>query len=76
MTNPLARVAMKNLSDFKPVGKPKTTGKTNNNKNAEIGGNEENLIKNLINGEIQAEGIQGKQVFTLEELANKMKNNY
>lgn len=76
MTNPLSRVAMKNLIDFKPVVTTRTTGKINDTSNKKIGGDEESLIKSLINGEVKAEGVGAKQVVSLEELANKIKNNY
>lgn len=77
MTNPLARVAMKNLSDFKPVAKSNTTNRINNTyNNSKVEECEETLIKKLIRGDLKAEGVTGEQVYTLEELATKLKNNY
>ncbi len=74
MTNPLARVAMKSLSDFKPAGT--TSKRLSSYGGSPVGNEEENLIKSLIKGDLKAKGVSGKQVYTLEELAKKMKNNY
>lgn len=71
MVNPLARVAMQNiLKDKKPIINSRV-----DNKKVNLDNKESEIILDIIKG--QREVIEGKKntVITLDEAANKIKNN-
>ncbi len=71
MVNPLARVAMQNiLKDKKPIINSRV-----DNKKINLDNKESEIILDIIKG--QREVIEGKKntVITLDEAANKIKNN-
>ncbi len=72
MVNPLARVIMgKNLKDTKPIISSSVVREGKNLDNREIG-----IISDIINGQKSVvEGIKKNTVITLDEAANKIKNN-
>lgn len=71
MVNPLARVAMQNiLKDKKPIINSRV-----DNKKVNLDNKESEIILDIIKG--QREVVEGKKntVITLDEAANKIKNN-
>lgn len=71
MVNPLARVAMQNiLKDKKPIINSRV-----DNKKVNLDNKESEIILDIIKG--QREVIEGRKntVITLDEAANKIKNN-
>lgn len=71
MVNPLSRVAMGNLlKDKKPIISQRVT------KGDPIGSREEEIILDIIHGKRDvSESLGKKEVITLEEAANRIKNN-
>lgn len=72
MVNPLARVIMgKNLKDVRPIISSSVVNEGKNLDSREIG-----IISDIINGQKSVvEGIKKNTVITLDEAANKIKNN-
>lgn len=74
MVNPLSRITMENfLKDKKPIISQRVDNKANK---TNIDGVEEEIIKDLIMGRKNViEDISRKTVITLDEAADRVKNN-
>ena len=75
MANPLSRIAMGNIiNGNRPIISNRVENKAGNVGN--LYGGENKIISDIINRERQVvEEIRGTKVFTLEEVAEKIKSN-
>ena len=75
MVNPLSRVTLENyIKDKKPIVSKRVDSSRNSSSN--LGNREENMIRDLITGSTDiVENPRGKGIMTLDEAADRIKNN-